>query len=313
MGLWQKAMISLAFNESLTNLVQSSSIMNRFAGQFVGGKEAEDGLECAKEIKQWGANASLFYLGEYVEDEAKINVTMEQLQKLPPMLASAGLDNHISFDPTQAGAMSSWDWCRDNAFTLAQAIKASGGPGRNALMVDMEDSSRTQQTLDLYWSLRENDLPAAITVQAYLYRSLDDLAKLVRGGAMVRWVKGALAEPASVAYTSPKDRDNEYRKGIVSLFSHESREAGVYPVLGTHDHRMIDFARYVANENGWKNTEWEVEMLLGVRTNYQRELIEQGVSLRCYLPFGKDWFPYSIRRIGETPQNLKFVLRSFFK
>ena len=177
-------------------------------------------------------------------------------------------------------------------------------------MLDMEDSSVVQSTLDLYFHLRRSGLPAAVTVQSYLHRTESDLAALVADGAMVRLVKGAFAEPASQAVTRREDRDEAYRKAMITLFSPQARANGVYPVLGTHDHRMVAFACHVARENGWRNDEWEVEMLLGVRSAYQRELADDGVAVRLYLPFGTEWFPYSIRRVGENPANLGFVLRS---
>lgn len=310
MLLWQKAMISLARSESATRWFQNSTMMTRFARQFVGGQDVGGGLECVRDLKGWGATASLFYLGEYVDDPEEVQVTLDALRDAIAGLGGGDLDTHASVDPTQVGAMISWEACRENVFALARAVADHSGSGHDVLMLDMEDSSVTEPTLDLYWKLREEKLPAAVTVQAYLHRTQDDLAQLVRDGAMVRLVKGAFAEPASVAVTDREDRDNAYRKAIVTMLGREALEAGVYPVFGTHDHRMVDFAAHVAGTNGWRPDQWEVEMLLGVRPAYQRELVKRGIGLRLYLPFGRDWFPYSIRRVGENPKNLGFILRS---
>jgi len=284
--------------------------MARFAGQFVGGGNVPEALACATDLHGWDAAASLFYLGEYVDDPVEIGLTMDQLQACLAGLGNAGLDVHVSVDPTQVGSMISWDVCRDNVIVLARHVAEQAGTGRNVLMIDMEDSSVTGQTLALYDHLREARLPVGITVQAYLHRTQNDLTGLVANGAMVRLVKGAFAERASVAVTGRVDRDTAYRKAMVTLFSPEALARGVYPVLGTHDHRMIDFASHLAQENGWSPDQWEVEMLLGVRPDFQRCLVEREISLRLYLPFGRDWFPYSIRRVGENPKNLAFVLRS---
>ncbi|MCJ2166309.1 MULTISPECIES: proline dehydrogenase family protein [unclassified Pseudodesulfovibrio] len=310
MLLWQKLMIAQARSKAVTRFMQGSSLMTRFARQFVGGADVAGGLACARKLKSRGVSASLFYLGEYVDDPIEVQATLDALIGVADGLGESGLDVHMSVDPTQVGSMISWEACRKNVFALARSVSQSGDTGRNVLMLDMEDSSVTEPTLGLYQELLQEGLPAAVTVQAYLHRTSDDLEKLVEDGAMVRLVKGAFAESGAVAVTGRRERDDAYRKAIVTLLSSGAREQGVYPVFGTHDHGMVEFAAHVAEANGWQRDQWEVEMLLGVRPDYQRELVAQGVSLRLYLPFGRDWWPYSIRRVGENPKNLGFVVRS---
>jgi proline dehydrogenase len=310
MLLWQKMMIGLARSESVTRRMQNSRYMARFARRFVGGRDGAEGLERAKTLREQNLSASLFYLGEYVADPQEIATTRRTLSDAAKGLSASGLDVHLSVDPTQLGAMLSWETCRENVTALARGVADHAGNGRDVLMLDMEDSSVTEPTLDLYHSLRNEGLPAAVTVQAYLHRTPGDLARLVAYGAMVRLVKGAFAESGKVAVTGRHDRDEAYRKAVVTLLSPKARERGVYPVFGTHDHRMIAFAEHVAATNGWRRDQWEVEMLLGVRSAYQRELAARGVAVRLYLPFGRDWWPYSIRRVGENPKNLGFVFRS---
>lgn len=310
MLLWQKMMIGLARSESMTRRMQDSRFMSRFARRFVGGRDRDEGLERARTLHGSGLSASLFYLGEYVADPDEIRATREALSGAARGLGRDGLDVHLSVDPTQLGSMISWETCRENVAALAGDVADNGRGGRDVLMLDMEDSSVTGPTLDLYHSLRGQGLPMAVTVQAYLHRTPEDLARLVKDGAMVRLVKGAFAESGKVAVTGRRDRDEAYRKAVVTLLSPEARERGVYPVFGTHDHRMVAFAEHVAAANGWRRDQWEVEMLLGVRPAYQRELADRGVSVRLYLPFGRDWWPYSIRRVGENPKNLGFVFRS---
>ncbi|EGB15951.1 Proline dehydrogenase [Pseudodesulfovibrio mercurii] len=310
MPLWQKMMIGLARSASVTRLMQESRYMGRFARRFVGGRDGDEGLARARALRERGLSASLFYLGEYVADPAEIEATRRALSGVAQGLGQAGLDVHLSVDPTQLGAMISWDACRGNVAALARDVAENGRGGRDVLMLDMEDSSVTEPTLDLYHTLRAEGLPVAVTVQAYLHRTEGDLARLVADGARVRLVKGAFAEPGRVAVTGRAERDEAYRRAIVTLLSPEARERGVYPVFGTHDHRMAAFAEHVAQVNGWQRDRWEVEMLLGVRPAWQRELADRGVSVRLYLPFGRDWWPYSIRRVGENPANLGFVFRS---
>ncbi|MFW5735252.1 MAG: proline dehydrogenase family protein, partial [Oceanidesulfovibrio sp.] len=220
-------------------------------------------------------------------------------------------------DPTQIGSMISWSLCRENALRIARAVSHAAGENgdgdqlpRPALMLDMEDASVNRETIALYHELRDHGMPAAVTIQSYLHRSLDDLKVLVAEGALVRLVKGAFAESPAIAHTTRSARDTSYKAGIDRLFSRSARERGVYPALGTHDHRMVSYADSVAQANGWRRDAWEIEMLYGVRPSYQRRLVDEGFRVRLYLPFGASWWPYSIRRIGETPRNLGFVLRA---
>ncbi|WP_027182932.1 proline dehydrogenase family protein [Desulfovibrio inopinatus] len=310
MRLWQNAMIGLARNTSVTMFMHSSRFMCRFANQFVAGHDAKAALERSRELFSRGIRSSLFFLGEYVEDETRIEETVSSLMELVPALSTAGLDVHVSVDPTQIGAMLSWNRCYDNALRLAQTIADHAGPGVNILMIDMEDASVTQSTLDLYHALFSAGLPVAITLQAYLHRSPSDIAQLVEQGAMVRLVKGAFAESADLAVSGRTARDAAYRASLDMLFSETARQHGVRPVVGSHDHTMIDYACSLAEQQGWRPDEWEVEMLLGVRPDYQRHLVERGVQVRVYMPYGSSWWPYSIRRIGETPRNLGFVARA---
>jgi len=305
-------MIGLARSESITGFMHGSRLMNRFSRQFVGGGNALEGVQRADELRKRGISASMFVLGEYEDTEERVRSMVSDLEEVFPLLREAGLDQHVSVDPTQIGSMLSWESCRENAVRLGEKMAGHASGRCTALMVDMEDASVTAPTLDLYAALKDMGLPVAVTIQAYLHRSREDIENLVQGGAMVRLVKGAFAEDGSVALTSRKDIDERYRELLGVLFSDQARESGVYPVIGSHDHRMIEHAVKLADERGWSREQWEVEMLLGVRPQYQSELVRQGVSLRAYLPYGRKWWPYSVRRIGENPRNLWFVGRSVF-
>jgi proline dehydrogenase len=284
--------------------------MDAFSRLFVGGDDGGSAVERAATLQRRGVSASLFFLGEYVRDPELVRRNAAELAKIGPELALAGLDVHLSVDPTQVGAMISWDLCRENVQTLAEAVAKLPGAGRNVVMIDMEDSSVTDRTLALHHALRSAGLPVAVTVQSCLHRTGDDLRRLVADGAMVRLVKGAFAEGPAAAVQGRAARDAAYRAAVETLFSPEARERGVYPVLGTHDHAMIGHGADLAVKNGWTRDQWEVEMLLGVRPGYQRALVEQGLALRLYLPFGENWWPYAVRRVGERPANAWFVLRS---
>lgn len=310
MRLWQQGMITLARSKTITRAMHGSRFMNTFSRQFVAGANSTQAVERGKKLKSRSISASMFFLGEYIDDPALAEENVQALLDVIPKTAQAGLDLHVSVDPTQIGSLISWDLCRENAARIADAMQQQDSVGLKTLMIDMEDSGVTQGTLDVYDALHSQGAPVSITIQAYLHRSAEDIEKLAKSGAMVRLVKGAFAEPPDIAYVTQEDKDEQYRRLLTRLFSPDSRDAGTRPVLGTHDEKMIDFAKKEAEKHGWPAGDWEVEMLLGVRPALQKKLVSQGVTLRLYCPFGESWWPYSIRRIGENPRNMLFVLRS---
>ena len=308
--LWQKSMIALAMSPTLIRTMQRSRLMARLSTRFVGGRDGPEATRRAKALQAQGLRSSMFFLGEYVSDPVLIERSVVELVALIPLLVAEGLEAHLSIDPTQAGAMLDWSLCQANVLRVAQALVSHPTATRRVLMLDMEDSSVTQRTIDLHDELRARGLPSAVTIQASLRRSEGDVAHLVREGAMVRLVKGALAEPAEVAHTARGDIDGSYRSLTERLLGSEAKAQGVSPVFGTHDERLIDHARRVAADQGWRPDQWEVEMLLGVRPALQRKLVAEGVAVRLYVPFGERFWPYSIRRVGENPRNLPFVLNA---
>lgn len=311
MGLWQKAMIACARSATLTKCMQGSGLFDGLSRRFVGGETAGRAVQCARELKARGITSSLFYLGEYVDDAELVEVNVAAALEIIPLLAEAGLDVQFSVDPTQIGWMISPQACRENLRRIGNILKEHANTQRSVLMLDMEDASVTEPTLEMHRMLQSEDIPAAVTLQAYLHRSEADLLALIKAGATVRLVKGAFAEPSSIALTKRADIDAAYLRFAEMLLSDEARSNGAFPVFGTHDHAMIDAVGRMAQERGLGPEAYEVEMLYGVRDAYQRELVKRGVQLRVYLPFGKDWWPYSVRRIGENPRNALFVLRAF--
>ncbi len=311
---WQRAMIGLARSDRVTAAVQSRQLLAGLAARFVGGADLDEVMTVTQRLQDDGLATSLFVLGEYVEDPGLVATTVRTLQEAAAALARGGLGVHLSLDPTQAGLMTSVALCEANARTVAAAVRAAAqdGPrrGRDVLMLDMEDSGTTQQTLDLHDRMRQDGLPVAVTVQAYLHRTTGDLDRLAHAGAWVRLVKGALAEPAELAAQGRQDVDARFTDALVTLLSEEARAAGCYPSIATHDLRMIALASQLARDGGWGRQDFEFEMLYGVRADVQRELVRRGFRVRLYLPFGTAWFPYAIRRVGESPRNLRFALRA---
>lgn len=316
MALWQEGMIRLARSARVTSFAQRQPWLRGLAGQFVGGAGVDEVVQCATDLAKDGISASLFYLGEYVTDSVLIARTVAHLREAITATAGRSLDVCVSVDPTQIGLMVDAATCTTNARTLADAIRTAAPQhrqGHDALMIDMEDAGVTDATLGLYRTLRADGLPVAITIQAYLHRTRVDVQGLVQTGAWVRLVKGAFAEPASVAVRGAGDRDSRYRQSASLLLSGAARDAGVYPAFATHDHRLIEEIICQAEAHSWPRDRYEFEMLYGVRPELQRDLARRGHRVRVYLPFGTDWFPYAIRRVGESPRNLRFVASTLLR
>lgn len=310
MALWQEGMIRLARSGTVTGFAQRQRWLQGLAGRFVSGPTINDAIDCADKLAREGITTSMFYLGEYVTDPALIADTVSQLQTAIETAAAHSLDVCASVDPTQVGLMADTATFAANARTLARAVLASAPQprmGHDTLMIDMEDAEVTEATLELYWALVAEQLPVAVTIQSYLHRTRTDLDKLVEAGSWVRLVKGAFAEPADVAVRSTADRDSRFRQCASVLLGRAARESGVYPAFATHDNRAIEEIITQAAAQGWPADTYEFEMLYGVRPDLQRDLVKRGHRVRLYLPFGNDWFPYAIRRVGESPRNLRFA------
>jgi proline dehydrogenase len=304
MRLWQRSMIALARNEPLKRFMQSHAAMSALATRFVGGGDVAQAAEATLSLRSKGYTASLYYLGEYVKDVSVIRRSVTELLAITGKLAELKLKTHICVDPTQIGYQVNEEMCRDNARTIAHEIKrvrtGAAATSGNLLMLDMEDSSVTTATITLYELLRRESLPAAVTLQAYLFRSERDLKKVVESGGAVRLVKGAFAENADIAFTRRSDIDRTYLRLATVMLSAEARTTGFYPAFATHDAAAIDKIVETASRGGWKQGEYEFEMLYGVRRDLQEKLIESGERVRLYIPFGRDWWPYAVRRVGES-------------
>ena len=313
MSLWQKAMIGLARNGTLKRFIQEAPFTGQMARQFVGGSDAGAAIGTGEELKRRKISCSFFYLGEYVEDSDLIERNVQHINSLIQQLADSDLELHVSVDPTQIGYSISEELGKSNAVRIAEVVPRNADQGRVFMMLDMEDVSFVQKTIDLHDMLRERGVPVAITLQAYLLRTQEDLKKMVARGSTVRLVKGAFVGERSYALVNKKDIDRNYARLAEMLLSRQARENGVYPIFGTHDDRIIHHIRGVARTNGWSPEGFEFEMLYGVRPSLQQEILKEGFSLRLYLPFGTDWWPYTIRRVGENPANLRFVLNSILR
>jgi proline dehydrogenase len=310
---WQRGMIALARSDTLKTTIQKTRAASALATRYVAGVTAQEGVERAAALRAKRAiHGSLFYLGEYVDRAELVAENVAAKLAAAALLGRAGLDVHMSVDPTQIGHSFDPAAARRHAFAIAEAVAQAAGdrPGVHALMLDMEDQSVTDATIALHDAMRSAGLPAALTLQAYLRRTEADLRAQIRCGARVRLVKGAFAADSSAAFTRRAEIKASWRRLIDLMFSREARDTGFYPIIATHDDRLHRYAIERAAANDCRAGDYEFEMLLGVRSDVAEDLARRGERVRLYLPFGRDWWPYAVRRIGENPRNAWLLLRS---
>jgi proline dehydrogenase len=310
MAPWQSLMIALATSARIKDFMQRNARASALASRFVAGGDAAAALATALELKEKGLRASLYYLGEYVADAELVARNVEQKSAIAELLGEAGLDVHVSVDPTQVGYAISENLGQPNAERIGEAIARQPARARNYLMLDMEDYGVVDTTLALHQRLVGRGLPAALTLQAYLRRTEGDLRSLIAQGAAVRLVKGAFAESRARAWTRRAEIARSYLDLARMMLSAEARSSGFYPIFASHDEAMLWPIVEMARDGGWRTEDYEFEMLYGVRPELQHKLLAAGQTLRLYLPFGRDWWPYAARRVGENMANARFVARA---
>jgi proline dehydrogenase len=315
--MWQAAMIALARSQWLKKIMQGGRAGSFLSRRFVAGMNAEGGVETAQSLlKLKGLRSSLFYLGEYVDSTKLVEENVSSKVEALQALGKTELDVHVSLDPTQIGHTIDPAMARDNAHAIAKEIGLEIGPVNgdpssvHCVMFDMEDASLNDPTIAVHDSLKQQGYHVALTLQAYLRRTEQDMRSQILAGSKVRLVKGAFVAGPDISFTSQSEIKANYRKLIDLMLSGEAREKGFYPIIATHDDALHGYTQKVARENGWKQGEYEFEMLMGVRQDVAEALAAKGERVRLYVPFGKDWWPYAVRRIGENPRNAVLLLRS---
>ena len=275
-----------------------------FARRFIAGETVEEAIEAGRALQSRGLLLTLDYLGESVAtpDEAS-EATREYLRILDAIVAS-GIERNISLKLTQLGLDVDRATCVDNLRRILDPAQRHGFFVR----IDMENSPYTEVTLGIFETLWQQQYRnVGVVLQCYLYRSEADAQRLNALGARVRLVKGAYREPKSVAYQQKSEVDAAFVRIMKLLL-----DSGHYPAIATHDPAMIEATKTHARERGIATNRFEFQMLYGVRRDLQAALVREGYGMRVYVPFGREWFPYFMRRLGERPANVGFVVKSLF-
>ncbi len=305
-------LLYLSGAEWAREMVGSSPIARRVAGRFVAGENVDAALAASRELNAKGMLVTLDVLGENVTSVQDTFDARDQILNLFDRIHETGVNANVSVKLTQLGLRIEPDLARDNVRQLLERARRYD----NRVRIDMEESEVTERTLQIYRSLRDEygfGHRTGIVIQSYLYRSLDDVRKLVSEGAWVRLCKGAYAEPPEVAFPVKADTDANFVKLLRLMLSQEALENGVHLGIATHDEKMIRAAKAWIQEQNVDSRYFEFQMLYGIRRDLQGALAAEGYPVRIYVPFGTAWYPYFVRRLAEHPANLWFFISNLFR
>jgi proline dehydrogenase len=298
---------TLAASTSLKRLASRYGMRNDggFARRFVAGEGVAEAIEAARAIERLGLTVTLDLLGESVTSASAAAEATGAYVRMIEEITRAGIGRNISLKLTQLGL----DVDRATTVDNLRRVLDVASKSDFFVRIDMENSPYTEltlATLETMWSIGYRN--AGAVIQSYLMRSGADVRRLITLGARVRLVKGAYREPRGIAHQKKADVDAAF-VDLMRLLLTEGR----YPAIATHDPAMIEATRRFAVERGIGKDKFEFQMLYGIRRDLQASLSAEGYGLRVYVPFGREWFPYFMRRLGERPANAGFVLKSMFR
>ena len=284
--------------------METSSVARNLSRRFVAGETLEQALAVSRKLNGEGIPVTLDCLGESVTTLEEAARARDVYLRTLSAVHESGIQGNVSLKLTQFGLDLSPGQCRANVEQLVRRAAELGGFVR----VDMESSEYTSRTLDLVTSLHEQLGAVGTVIQAYLYRSKEDVEKLCGHGIRIRLCKGAYLEPHAVAFPKKDEVDRNYVELMKVLLA-----TGVYPAIATHDEKMIAATKAYAALRKLPRDAFEFQMLYGIRRDLQRQLVAEGYRLRLYVPFGQAWYPYYMRRLAERPANVLFMLRNLFR
>ncbi len=302
----RKSLLYLSHQPQIFRFVRNNGLAKKFASRFVAGETIDSACTAVAALKHNGITASLDLLGESVSNEAEARETAAQYLTLMDEMHRRDLEVNVSVKLTALGQDISDALCEENIRAILAKAKSFGGFVR----LDMEGSDYTARTLEffserLYPDYRDT---VGIVLQSALRRTLDDVEWSIAQQCRVRICKGAYLEPATVAFPQKKDVDANY---VMAM--HRLMERGRYAGIATHDEVIIAEAVRFAREKGISADRFEFQMLYGVRRDLQEKLVKEGWRVRCYVPFGTQWYPYLMRRLAERPANLAFITGNVVK
>ncbi|MGV2912877.1 proline dehydrogenase family protein [Bacillus safensis] len=289
--------------------LSKSSLLNHIARNWgsavaskkiIGGKDFESAIPVIKRLNEQGMAVTVDHLGEFVTKAEIANERTTECIQTIQRIAEAGLNSHVSLKMTSLGL----DIDDDLVYRNMKRILDTAEKHRIMVTIDMEDEQRCQKTLDIFKEMKSQYEYVSTVLQAYLYRTEKDLDDLNELQPFLRLVKGAYKESAEVAYPNKKDVDLNYQKLIEKQLL-----SGNYTAIATHDDQMIEFTKNIVKKHNIQTSQFEFQMLYGMRSETQQALVKEGYQMRVYTPYGREWYGYYMRRLAERPANIAFALK----
>jgi proline dehydrogenase len=301
--------VRLSENPSLRNFAERSSLGRRVSGRFVAGTEIADAVRATQAINRAGMSVSIDNLGENVTNPEEARHSAQLYHQILEAIVANQLNANISLKLTHMGLDVDEGLARDIVSGLVARAAAMSPPG--FVRVDMEGSPYTERTLDFVHELHRmpgNGNSVGTVIQAYLRRSESDIEKLLAEGIRIRLCKGAYKESADIAFAAKSEVDANYVRLMKILM-----KSGIYHGLATHDESIVQQAEAFAKAEKLSRDSFEFQMLYGIRRDLQQRLVREGWRVRVYIPFGTEWYPYFMRRLGERPANVLFIARNLLR
>jgi proline dehydrogenase len=302
----RSALIYLSQHEGLKDFATRFKAFKKITTRFVAGEDIDEAVDAIRKINASGCSASFDHLNESVGSAEETKSEVAEYLRILEQIDSTGINSNASIKLSQFGL----EIDPELAYKNARVVVEEAARRNNFVRVDMEGSAVTQATIDIFKRLRAefglNNV--GIVLQSYLYRTYEDAQELLKIPARIRICKGAYSEPPEVAYPEKKDTDENYVRVMKLLLS-----SGVYHGIATHDPKMIEATVQFAQQEGIGKDAFEFQMLYGVRRDLQTQLARDGYNMRVYVPYGKHWYPYFMRRLAERPANIWFVTKNLFK
>jgi len=295
-------LLYLANRRPVYQAVMRHDLLRGMTQRYVAGEELADGVVVAQTLNTQGLMATVDHLGESVTNAAEARAAMAGYLEALETITSEQVDANVSLKLTQLGLDVSRELCVAHLRTILERARELD----TFVRIDMESSAHTQRTLDVHAELWNDGFRnVGVVLQTYLFRTAADVERAIEMGVRVRLCKGAYLESPRIAYANKADVDANYARLMERLLLH-----GNYPALATHDERLIRQAIAVAAREGLGPERFEFQMLFGVRRDLQLRLVERGYRVRVYVPYGREWYPYLVRRLAERPANVMFFMRS---
>jgi proline dehydrogenase len=300
----RSTLLKLSDSKRFAHWVTSNETTRRMSHRFVAGETLDEAIEAARKCNDAGMLATLDCLGENVSTTSDAQKARDTYLQIYDRIAQEKLQANVSCKLTQLGLDISGDFCEGLVLSIAERAAAYD----SFLRIDMESSAYTQRSVELVKRVRAQTPCVGTVIQSYLYRSESDVQDLLTYGCGIRLCKGAYKEPDEVAFPRKSEVDTNFVKLMRILLL-----SGFPHAIATHDPRMIAATIRYAAEKQISKDDFEFQMLYGIRTDLQRMLVRDGYRLRIYVPFGREWFPYFMRRLAERPANLGFFVRNFLR